>query len=209
MERCWQRYGGKLVGPGEKTGRKYIIKLTFVCFRFLAVRSLACLLLLSLLRVVLWLWSLIEDNHQLAKRRGEAGLLTDNHKLLEAEDYNHSLKSYKPAGEQANSRRINLCWTVRPGWAEQSTNRILEEFSLVVNSVISWTCLSWYWEIQLKIQRSGNSIWVSIWYCCLIRFVIVCWCTCVVLHLNFVVEPSSRSAPKLEWVRSRFILDQK
>ena len=34
MERCWQRYGGKLVGPGEKTGRKYRIKLTLFVFPF-------------------------------------------------------------------------------------------------------------------------------------------------------------------------------
>jgi len=47
MERCWQEYGGKLVGPGGKTGRKGN-KAHLVCFPFLAVRSLACLLLLSL-----------------------------------------------------------------------------------------------------------------------------------------------------------------
>ena len=48
MERCWQRYGGKLVGPEEKTGRKEDNKAHFVYFRFLAVRFLACLVLLSL-----------------------------------------------------------------------------------------------------------------------------------------------------------------
>ena len=117
MERCWQRYGGKLVGPGEKTGRKYIIKLTLFVFRFRCALSCVLAFALSLLCVALWLWSLIEDNHQLAKRQGEAGLLTNNHQLLEAEDYNHFLKSYKPAEEQARRkrRRINFVLDCKAG----------------------------------------------------------------------------------------------
>ena len=47
MERCWQRYGGKLVGPGEKTGRKYIIKLIFCLFPFSRC-ALSCVLAFAL-----------------------------------------------------------------------------------------------------------------------------------------------------------------
>ena len=51
LEEVWWQAGRSW----RKDGTKIYNKAHFVCFRFLAVRSLACLLLLSLLRVVLWL----------------------------------------------------------------------------------------------------------------------------------------------------------
>ena len=126
MERCWQRYGGKLVGPEEKTGRKEENKAHFVLFPFSRC-ALSCVLAfaLSLLRVVLWLWTLIEDNRQLVERWEVADLLADNNLLLEAVDCNDLLKSEWHRGEQERLRRIKLCWTERPVLAEQFTNRIL------------------------------------------------------------------------------------
>jgi len=45
---CWQKYGGKVEGPGRNTGRRGGNKAHLFSILFLAVRFLACLLLLSL-----------------------------------------------------------------------------------------------------------------------------------------------------------------
>ena len=53
MERCWQRYGGKLVGPEEKTGRKEENKAHFVLFPFSRC-ALSCVLAFALSLSCVW-----------------------------------------------------------------------------------------------------------------------------------------------------------
>ena len=45
--KCWQRYGGKMVGPEGKTGRRKKIKLTYFLFRF-SLCAFSCVLAFAL-----------------------------------------------------------------------------------------------------------------------------------------------------------------
>ena len=204
MERCWQRYGGKLVGPEEKTGRKEENKAHFVLFPFSRC-ALSCVLAfaLSLLRVVLWLWTLIEDNRQLVERWEVADLLADNNLLLEAVDCNDLLRSEWHRGERARLRRINLCWTERPVLAEQFTNRILVGICLLSSESFvgsSWVDIQ---EIELR-NRLENRFEFTSGIVCWISLTIVCRCIRVVSCLYPLVESSFRSTPYLEF-QSRFV----
>ena len=100
--------------------------------------------------------------------------------------YKDLLKGEELQGEQARKlRRNNLCWTERPGRAEQSTKpdpwtfvgcqirHKLEVFGVDIEKYNSNTTFA-------------NLICAHIWYCCWIGLAIVCCCThtCVVSRLN-------------------------
>ena len=69
-EKCWQRYGGKVVGPEGKTGRRKKIKLTYCLFRFLAVRF-SCVLAFALSLSCVWR-CVVVNSYRVQQGAGEA-----------------------------------------------------------------------------------------------------------------------------------------